>query len=72
MWGCYYQHPDKLDGGLRHYDIQKHEKVTPGELPIDAFIFVRLIDLFLSRNCRIFNTLYCIVFKICTFFEIVG
>ncbi|CAN5715962.1 hypothetical protein BH23THE1_BH23THE1_17890 [soil metagenome] len=41
MWGCYYQHPDKLDGGLRHYDIQKHEKVTPGELPIDAFIFVR-------------------------------
>jgi hypothetical protein len=41
MWGCYYQHPDKLDGGLRHYDTQKHEKVTPGELPIDAFIFVR-------------------------------
>lgn len=41
MWGCYYQHPDKLDGGLRHYDTQKHEKVTLGELPIDAFIFVR-------------------------------
>jgi hypothetical protein len=41
MRGCYYQHPEKLDDGLRHYDIQKYEKVTPGELPIDAFIFVR-------------------------------
>ncbi len=39
MWGCQYQHSDKLDGGLRHYDTQKHEKGLPGELPIDAFIF---------------------------------
>jgi hypothetical protein len=37
-------HSDKLDDGLQHYDAQKHEKVTPGELPIDAFIFDRNND----------------------------
>ena len=46
------------DGVLQHYDTQKHEKVTQGGLPIDAFIFDRIKGYFgpTIHKCSIFWT----------------